>query len=61
LPNGGDFFLVFPGSPCVLAIFFFSPLVSYGVMAILFPLVHGFIPFFLLNFPIPLKHMLPFC
>ncbi|GAV61210.1 EI24 domain-containing protein [Cephalotus follicularis] len=26
------------GSPCVLAIFFFSPLVSYGVMAILFPL-----------------------
>ncbi|XP_020259411.1 protein EI24 homolog isoform X2 [Asparagus officinalis] len=31
------FFLGF-GSPCVLAIFFFSPLVSYGVMAILFPL-----------------------
>ncbi|KAG7032380.1 Protein EI24-like protein, partial [Cucurbita argyrosperma subsp. argyrosperma] len=30
--------MVFPGSPCVLAIFFFSPLVSYGVMAILFPL-----------------------
>ncbi|KAJ8755612.1 hypothetical protein K2173_022207 [Erythroxylum novogranatense] len=30
------------GSPCVLAIFFFSPLVSYGVMAILFPLVHNF-------------------
>lgn len=26
------------GSPCVMAIFFFSPLVSYGVMAILFPL-----------------------
>ncbi|XP_015580744.1 protein EI24 homolog isoform X2 [Ricinus communis] len=26
------------GSPCVLAIFFFSPLISYGVMAILFPL-----------------------
>ncbi|XP_065872183.1 protein EI24 homolog isoform X2 [Euphorbia lathyris] len=26
------------GSPCVLAIFFFSSLVSYGVMAILFPL-----------------------
>ncbi|XP_071716243.1 protein EI24 homolog isoform X2 [Rutidosis leptorrhynchoides] len=26
------------GSPCVLAIFFFSPLVSYGVMAVLFPL-----------------------
>ncbi|XP_041012736.1 protein EI24 homolog isoform X2 [Juglans microcarpa x Juglans regia] len=26
------------GSPCVFAIFFFSPLVSYGVMAILFPL-----------------------
>ncbi|XVE94133.1 hypothetical protein REPUB_Repub01dG0255100 [Reevesia pubescens] len=26
------------GSPCVLAIFLFSPLVSYGVMAILFPL-----------------------
>ncbi|KAJ6820000.1 protein EI24-like protein isoform X1 [Iris pallida] len=26
------------GSPCVLAIFCFSPLVSYGVMAILFPL-----------------------
>ncbi|XVF00605.1 hypothetical protein REPUB_Repub04eG0015000 [Reevesia pubescens] len=26
------------GSPCVLAIFFFSPLLSYGVMAILFPL-----------------------
>lgn len=26
------------GSPCVLAIFFVSPLVSYGVMAILFPL-----------------------
>ncbi|KAG0485189.1 hypothetical protein HPP92_009268 [Vanilla planifolia] len=26
------------GSPCVLAIFFFSRLVSYGVMAILFPL-----------------------
>ncbi|CAL9778397.1 unnamed protein product [Musa acuminata subsp. burmannicoides] len=26
------------GSPCVLAIFFFSPLVSYGVMAILYPL-----------------------
>ena len=29
----------FPGSPCVLAIFFVSPLVSYGVMAVLFPLV----------------------
>ncbi|KAL1534909.1 protein EI24 isoform X2 [Salvia divinorum] len=26
------------GSPCVLAAFFYSPLVSYGVMAILFPL-----------------------
>ncbi|CAK9168248.1 unnamed protein product [Ilex paraguariensis] len=26
------------GNPCVLAIFFFSPLVSYGIMAILFPL-----------------------
>ncbi|XP_010256398.1 PREDICTED: protein EI24 homolog isoform X2 [Nelumbo nucifera] len=26
------------GGPCVLAIFFFPPLVSYGVMAILFPL-----------------------
>ncbi|KAG9444152.1 hypothetical protein H6P81_015492 [Aristolochia fimbriata] len=26
------------GSPCVMGIFFFSPLVSYGVMAILFPL-----------------------
>lgn len=26
------------GNPCVLAIFFFSPLVSFGVMAILFPL-----------------------
>ncbi|XP_043703774.1 protein EI24 homolog [Telopea speciosissima] len=26
------------GGPCILAIFFFSPLVSYGVMAILFPL-----------------------
>ncbi|XP_024979721.1 protein EI24 homolog isoform X3 [Cynara cardunculus var. scolymus] len=26
------------GSPCVLAIFFFSPLVSYGVMAVLFPM-----------------------
>ncbi|CAN1305532.1 Protein EI24 homolog [Linum perenne] len=26
------------GSPCVLAIFFVSPLVSYGVMAILYPL-----------------------
>ncbi|GLT97017.1 hypothetical protein SLE2022_146040 [Rubroshorea leprosula] len=26
------------GSPCVLAIFFVSPLVSYGIMAILFPL-----------------------
>lgn len=28
------------GNPCVLAIFFFSPLVGYGVMAILFPLVN---------------------
>ncbi|KAF6147888.1 hypothetical protein GIB67_014468 [Kingdonia uniflora] len=28
------------GSPCVLAIFFCSPLVSYGVMAILFPLYY---------------------
>ncbi|KAL7227915.1 hypothetical protein ACSBR1_022736 [Camellia fascicularis] len=28
----------FSGNPCVLAIFLFSPLVSYGVMAILFPL-----------------------
>lgn len=27
------------GSPCVLAIFFLSPLVSYGTMAVLFPLV----------------------
>ncbi|KAH9685298.1 protein EI24-like [Citrus sinensis] len=27
------------GSPCVLAYFFFSPLVAYGVMAILYPLV----------------------
>ncbi|CAL5358478.1 unnamed protein product [Camellia sinensis] len=27
------------GNPCVLAIFLFSPLVSYGVMAIVFPLV----------------------
>ncbi|XP_057792151.1 protein EI24 homolog isoform X1 [Salvia miltiorrhiza] len=26
------------GSPCVLAAFFYSPLVSYGVMALLFPL-----------------------
>lgn len=26
------------GSPCVLATFFFTPFVSYGVMAILFPL-----------------------
>lgn len=26
------------GSPCVLAYFFFSPLVGYGVMAILYPL-----------------------
>lgn len=26
------------GNPCVLPLFFFSPLVSYGVMAILFPL-----------------------
>ncbi|XP_073313183.1 protein EI24 homolog isoform X2 [Primulina huaijiensis] len=26
------------GSPCVLAVFFYSPLVSYGVMAILYPL-----------------------
>ncbi|KAK9929111.1 hypothetical protein M0R45_026219 [Rubus argutus] len=26
------------GSPCVLPLFFFSPLVSYGCMAILFPL-----------------------
>ncbi|THG03898.1 hypothetical protein TEA_016398 [Camellia sinensis var. sinensis] len=26
------------GNPCVLAIFLFSPLVSYGVMAIVFPL-----------------------
>lgn len=41
-------FNVFPGSPCVLAIFFFSPLVSYGVMAILFPLVWTvfLLPFF---------------
>ncbi|OMO92238.1 Etoposide-induced 2.4 [Corchorus olitorius] len=31
-------YLIASGSPCVLAIFFFSPLVSYGVMAILFPL-----------------------
>ena len=37
--NGIDLFNGFAGSPCVLAIFFFSPLVSYGVMAILFPLV----------------------
>ncbi|KAF0893121.1 hypothetical protein E2562_023160 [Oryza meyeriana var. granulata] len=27
------------GSPCVLPIFFFSPLTSYGVMAVLYPLV----------------------
>ncbi|KAL0357185.1 UNVERIFIED_CONTAM: protein EI24 [Sesamum calycinum] len=27
------------GSPCVLAVFFYSPLVSYGVMATLYPLV----------------------
>jgi hypothetical protein len=27
------------GSPCVIATFFFSPLVGAGVMAILFPLV----------------------
>uniref|UniRef100_A0A2P2LHI2 Protein EI24 homolog n=1 Tax=Rhizophora mucronata TaxID=61149 RepID=A0A2P2LHI2_RHIMU len=33
------------GSPCVLAIFFFSPLVSYGVMAVLFPLVHDYSTF----------------
>ncbi|KAL3538520.1 hypothetical protein ACH5RR_001886 [Cinchona calisaya] len=26
------------GCPCIIAIFFFSPLVSYGVMAILYPL-----------------------
>ncbi|KAI4296201.1 hypothetical protein L6164_036177 [Bauhinia variegata] len=26
------------GSPCVLAIFFLSPLVSYGIMAVLYPL-----------------------
>ncbi|KAI3445607.1 hypothetical protein Pfo_002272 [Paulownia fortunei] len=26
------------GSPCVLAVFFYSPLVSYGVMAVLYPL-----------------------
>ncbi|KAG5525797.1 hypothetical protein RHGRI_032176 [Rhododendron griersonianum] len=26
------------GSPCVLPLFFFTPLVSYGIMAILFPL-----------------------
>ncbi|KAJ0589991.1 putative etoposide-induced 2.4 [Helianthus annuus] len=32
-----EFFAGF-GSPCVLAIFFFSPLVSYGVMAVLFPM-----------------------
>ncbi|OAY80136.1 Protein EI [Ananas comosus] len=29
------------GSPCVLPTFFFSPLVSYGVMAILYPLHIG--------------------
>lgn len=29
------------GSPCVLPLFFFSPLVSYGCMAILFPLVYS--------------------
>jgi len=27
------------GAPCVLPIFFFSPLTSYGLMAILYPLV----------------------
>ncbi|CAL5404976.1 unnamed protein product [Camellia sinensis] len=32
-----DLFLL-GGNPCVLAIFLFSPLVSYGVMAIVFPL-----------------------
>lgn len=32
--------MILSGSPCVLAIFFFPPLVSYGVMALLFPLVH---------------------
>jgi etoposide-induced 2.4 mRNA len=30
------------GSPCVLAIFFLSPLVSGALMAILFPLVNDF-------------------
>lgn len=30
---------VITGSPCVWPLFFFSPLVSYGIMAILFPLV----------------------
>ncbi|CAI0439425.1 unnamed protein product [Linum tenue] len=32
------FVCIFPGSPCVLASFFFSTYVSYGVMATLFPL-----------------------
>ncbi|KAJ0078096.1 hypothetical protein Patl1_36807 [Pistacia atlantica] len=36
--NSTNLFSGITGSPCVLAIFFFSPLVSYGVMAILFPL-----------------------
>lgn len=42
--------LDFAGSPCVLAIFFFSPLVSYGVMATLFPLVQFNTHFTLNNF-----------
>lgn len=33
-------FVWFTGSPCVLAIFFLSPLVSGALMAILFPLVN---------------------
>lgn len=42
-----DVLIGFSGSPCVLAVLFFSPLVSYGVMAILFPLVCLY-PFFVL-------------
>lgn len=38
-----------PGSPCVLATFFFSPLVSAGVMAVLFPLVSILTKFVFLN------------
>ena len=41
----------FSGNPCVLAAFFFSPLVSYGVMAILFPLVSLSLSLSLSHFP----------